>query len=123
MAKLVVRGSDNLILPWVRIVIVEGEGRVSGFIFCLIYRLNHVIKFWDYLALIVIKYFVATEDTEADKKTRKEEKFQHEEKNIPYPKQIFFIISMEACERFSYYGMNGKTLNFSSSLNHDYDLF
>jgi len=26
--------------------------------------------------------------------------------NIPYPSQIFYIISMEGCERFSYYGMN-----------------
>jgi hypothetical protein len=25
-----------------------------------------------------------------------------------YPWQIFFIIAMEACERFSYYGMNGE---------------
>ena len=28
--------------------------------------------------------------------------------NIPYPSQIFYIISMEGCERFSYYGMNSK---------------
>ena len=27
------------------------------------------------------------------------------EEKIPYPKSIFFILSMEACERFSYYGM------------------
>ena len=31
------------------------------------------------------------------------------EEKIPYPKSIFFILSMEACERFSYYGMRSKT--------------
>ena len=30
------------------------------------------------------------------------------EAQIPYPKHIFYIISMEACERFSYYGMKSK---------------
>lgn len=27
------------------------------------------------------------------------------EEKIPYPKSVFFILSTEACERFSYYGM------------------
>lgn len=27
---------------------------------------------------------------------------------IRYPWQVFFIIVTEACERFCYYGMNGK---------------
>ena len=31
------------------------------------------------------------------------------EEKIPYPKSIFFILSMEACERFSYYGMRSTT--------------
>ena len=26
----------------------------------------------------------------------------------PYPKSVFFIISTEFCERFSYYGMKSK---------------
>ena len=29
-------------------------------------------------------------------------------KNYPYPKSVFFIISTEFCERFSYYGMKSK---------------
>ena len=41
-----------------------------------------------------------------EKKTRKNE--EESQSKIPYPFQIFFIISMEACERFSYYGMNSK---------------
>ena len=31
------------------------------------------------------------------------------EEKIPYPKSIFFILSMEACERFSYYGMRSES--------------
>ena len=34
------------------------------------------------------------------------------EEKIPYPKSIFFILSMEACERFSYYGMRSTTSAF-----------
>ena len=26
---------------------------------------------------------------------------------LPYPKQIYFIVGNEFCERFSYYGMKG----------------
>ncbi|KAF7274005.1 hypothetical protein GWI33_013306, partial [Rhynchophorus ferrugineus] len=26
-------------------------------------------------------------------------------KKLPYPKSVFFIVSNEFCERFSYYGM------------------
>ena len=43
-----------------------------------------------------------------EKKKKKEDSDDSPSKKIPYPKQIFFIISMEACERFSYYGMNSK---------------
>ena len=40
---------------------------------------------------------------------KKEDDYEDSSKEkIPYPTQIFYIISMEACERFSYYGMNGK---------------
>jgi len=50
---------------------------------------------------------MATEDTDIEKKKKREESDDDTPtKKIPYPKQIFFIISMEACERFSYYGMN-----------------
>jgi len=48
----------------------------------------------------------ATEDMDIEKKKKKEDSDEFPSKKIPYPKQIFFIISMEACERFSYYGMN-----------------
>ena len=34
--------------------------------------------------------------------------FSVTEEKIPYPKSVFFILSTEACERFSYYGMRGK---------------
>ena len=30
------------------------------------------------------------------------------EKKYPYPKSVFFIISTEFCERFSFYGMKSK---------------
>jgi len=50
---------------------------------------------------------MATEDTDIEKKKKREESEDDTPtKKLPYPKQIFFIISMEACERFSYYGMN-----------------
>ena len=32
------------------------------------------------------------------------------EKKYPYPKSVFFIISTEFCERFSFYGMKSKYL-------------
>ena len=31
-----------------------------------------------------------------------------EKKTLPYPKSVFFIISTEFCERFSFYGMKSK---------------
>jgi len=50
---------------------------------------------------------MATEDTDIEKKKKKEDDYDDSPKEkIPYPTQIFYIISMEACERFSYYGMN-----------------
>ena len=56
-------------------------------------------------------YFSATEDTDIEKKKKREESEDDTPtKKLPYPKQIFFIISMEACERFSYYGMNSKDI-------------
>ncbi len=33
--------------------------------------------------------------------------------DLPYPKSIFFIVSNEFCERFSYYGMRSKYFNNS----------
>lgn len=29
-------------------------------------------------------------------------------KKLPYPKRVFLIISNEFCERFNFYGMQGK---------------
>ena len=34
--------------------------------------------------------------------------FSEKEEKIPYPKSVFFILSTETCERFSYYGMRSK---------------
>ena len=69
-----------------------------------------------------ILFFAATEDTDPVKKTRKDDHKDGEAgaggSKIPYPKQIFFIISMEACERFSYYGMNSKPTRYYDSLLH-----
>ena len=56
---------------------------------------------------LVCILFSATHDAETELPDDEREK--DKEKKTPYPKQIFYIISMEACERFSYYGMNGKT--------------
>ena len=54
-------------------------------------------------------YVLATDETDIEKKKKKGEYYDDSPKEkIPYPTQIFYIISMEACERFSYYGMNGK---------------
>ena len=38
------------------------------------------------------------------------------EEKIPYPKSIFFILSMEACERFSYYGMRSASILVTYSM-------
>ena len=35
------------------------------------------------------------------------------EKKLPYPKSVFFIISTEFCERFSFYGMKSKFPNIN----------
>merc|ERR1711892_226094 len=45
-------------------------------------------------------------DLEQSKAKQKKDEDVSPGKPLPYPKQIFFIISMETCERFSYYGMN-----------------
>jgi len=45
------------------------------------------------------------------------------EKKYPYPKSVFFIISTEFCERFSFYGMKTVlALFFKQVLNFDQDL-
>jgi len=50
---------------------------------------------------------IATEDYDiTEKRKKKDDDDDTPQDPIPYPKQIFFIISMETCERFSYYGMN-----------------
>ena len=59
--------------------------------------------------LIHTFYFSATDDYDiAEKKEKKDDDDDSPDDPIPYPKQIFFIISMETYERFSYYGMNSK---------------
>ena len=52
---------------------------------------------------------VADKDDNADKCKQEDcdvEKEKHPK--YPYPKSVFFIISTEFCERFSYYGMKSK---------------
>ena len=59
--------------------------------------------------LIYVLYVLATDEADIEKKKRKDENYDDSPKEkIRYPFQIFYIISMETCERFSYYGMNGK---------------
>ena len=41
---------------------------------------------------------------------------------LPYPKQVWFIVGNEFCERFSYYGMNGKADIFKEVLIFDANL-
>ena len=55
-------------------------------------------------------YVLATEETDIEKKKKEEDYDDYPKEKIPYPTQIFYIISMETCERFSYYGMNGKEI-------------
>ena len=58
-----------------------------------------------------VLYVLATDEADIEKKKRKDEDYDDSPKEkIPYPYQIFYIISMETCERFSYYGMNGKDI-------------
>lgn len=49
---------------------------------------------------------MATDEHDVEQKKQKEDEEESPGAPVPYPKQIFFIISMETCERFSYYGMN-----------------
>ena len=64
---------------------------------------NHLLND---LALKYFLYVLATYDVETSKGNSNHE----EDKKVPYPKQIFCIVSMEACERFSFYGMNSKSV-------------
>ena len=36
------------------------------------------------------------------------------EKKYPYPKSILFIISTEFCERFSFHGMESKSISIAN---------
>jgi len=49
---------------------------------------------------------MATDDYDIKEEKEKHDKDESQVATIPYPRQIFYIISMETCERFSYYGMN-----------------
>ena len=58
---------------------------------------------------MILFFSSATEDYDiTEKRKKKDDDDDTPQDPIPYPKQIFFIISMETCERFSYYGMNSK---------------
>ena len=46
--------------------------------------------------------------TEKAKEAEGKEDGESGEVKYPYPKSVFFIISTEFCERFSYYGMKSK---------------
>ena len=52
------------------------------------------------------------EKEDGSDKTKQEDCDVEGEKDVkyPYPKSVFFIISTEFCERFSYYGMKSKYL-------------
>jgi solute carrier family 15 oligopeptide transporter 1 len=55
------------------------------------------------------EYMPSDKDKEDVKKTRVDSDVESEDdKKYPYPKSVFFIISTEFCERFSYYGMKSK---------------
>ena len=58
-------------------------------------------------------HVIATDDVETRTGSSNVEK-----RSIPYPKHVFCIVSMEACERFSFYGMNSKSVykHFYTSL-------
>ena len=68
------------------------------------------------LVLIVVMLYnrlIANEScvSDDDKKRRDSNSTDSSElEKIPYPKSVFFILTTEACERFSYYGMRGKIL-------------
>ena len=48
-------------------------------------------------------------DDGADKSGQEDHDAENEnDPKYPYPKSVFFIISTEFCERFSYYGMKSK---------------
>ena len=79
-----------------------------GFFFSLKYK--HCLLRKPAQEICQFFYFLATEEVDIEKKKRREDDSPKEK--IPYPYQIFYIISMEACERFSYYGMNGKEFKF-----------
>ena len=51
------------------------------------------------------------QDDNADKSKPEDCDVENEnDPKYPYPKSVFFIISTEFCERFSYYGMKSKHL-------------
>ena len=76
------------------------------------------------------------EENEVDKRSKSEvdgydneDKCKQEDYDVekekdpkyPYPKSVFFIISTEFCERFSYYGMKSKHLNTTEVSCADFD--
>jgi len=42
---------------------------------------------------------------DVEKRKNKDTEVDEPQKNVPYPKSVFFIVGNEFCERFSYYGM------------------
>jgi hypothetical protein len=58
--------------------------------------------------------FVLSGEDEKKEKPRDEETAAVK---FPYPKAVFFIISTEFCERFSFYGMKSKSCGQRAILN------
>ena len=74
------------------------------------YFLIKIHNLWFWKRDLIALYVLATEETDIEKKKKEEDYDDYPKEKIPYPTQIFYIISMETCERFSYYGMNGKEI-------------
>ena len=56
-------------------------------------------------------FYLPDKDEKKDEKAKEAEGKEDGESGdvkYPYPKSVFFIISTELCERFSFYGMKSK---------------
>jgi len=56
---------------------------------------------------------MSEEDNHNKREAKEAEAGEQQPTKLPYPKQVFFIIGNEFCERFSYYGMKGNKKYFS----------
>lgn len=57
--------------------------------------------------LFILDVSDADKKMSSDLESLKTNSLANVEELVPYPKSVFFILSTEACERFSYYGMRG----------------